>query len=176
MTPEQALALARARLRLQEQGEVTLSEATVEPQFGETGGGAATGRPTRNLAQVQREPRPLESAMAGAFKGGVIDPVLGISKLASGGNVGQEASQYYAQQAKPYQEANPMSYGGGNIVGSIAPSAAILKGMSTLPALAKLPEYARALTTLGGTGVVSGMISPEETGKTGQEFYQEQGK
>ena len=176
MTPEQALALARARLRLQEQGEVTLSEATVEPQFGETGGGAATGRPTRNLAQVQAEPRPLESAMVGAFKGGVIDPVLGITKLVSGGNVGQDASQYYAQQAKPYQEANPMSYGGGNILGSVAPSAAIMKGMSTLPALAKLPEYARALTALGGTGVVSGMISPEETGKTGQEFYQEQAK
>jgi hypothetical protein len=37
--------------------------------------------------------------MVGAFKGGVIDPVLGISKLVSGGNVGQDASQYYAQQA-----------------------------------------------------------------------------
>lgn len=163
---QQAIAIAEAKMRM----------AEAESKFAETGGGAATGRPTRNLAQVQAEPRPLESAMVGAFKGGVIDPVLGISKLVSGGNVGQDASQYYANQVKPYQEANPMSYGGGNILGSVAPSAAIMKGMSTLPALAKLPEYARALTSLGGTGVVSGMISPEETGKTGQEFYQEQAK
>ena len=155
---------------------VTISETTVNPQFAETGGGAAVGRPTRNVAQIQPEPRPLESALIGGFKGGVVDPILGTAKLLTGGNVGQEASQSMAQQAKPYQEANPMSYLGGNIIGSVAPSAAIMKGASLLPSLAKLPEYGQALATMGGTGVLSGMISPEETGKTGQEFYKEQAK
>ena len=63
----------------------------------ETGGGAALGRPTRNMAQVQSEPRPLESALIGGFKGGVVDPILGTAKLLTGGNVGQEASQSMAQ-------------------------------------------------------------------------------
>ena len=155
---------------------VTISEATINPQFAETSGGAAVGRPTRNLAQVQPEPRPLESALVGGFKGAVVDPILGASKLLTGGNVGQEASQSMAQQAKPYQQANPGSYLGGNIVGSVMPAAAMMKGASLLPSLAKLPEFGQALATMGGTGVLSGLISPEETGKTGQDFYKEQAK
>ena len=158
------------------EASVTISEATVNPQFAETGGGAAVGRPTRNLAKVQPEPRPLESALIGGFKGAVVDPILGASKLLTGGNVGQEASQSMAQQAKPYQQANPGSYLGGNIVGSVMPAAAMMKGASLLPSLAKLPEFGQALATMGGTGVLSGMISPEETGKTGQDFYKEQAK
>ena len=173
-TQEQALAHFKANYN--PQPSVTISETTVNPQFAETSGGAAVGRPTRNLAQVQPEPRPLESALIGGFKGGVVDPILGATKLLSGGNIGQEASQSMAQQAKPYQEANPMSYFGGNVVGSVLPSAAIMKGIGTIPSVAKLPEFAKALTTMGGTGAVSGLINPEETGKTGQDFYEQQAK
>ena len=63
-----------------------------QTQFAETGGGAALGRPVRNVAQVQPEPRPLESALAGITKSAVIDPVLGTAQLLSGGNVGSQAA------------------------------------------------------------------------------------
>jgi len=173
-TQEQALAHFKANWK--PESNVTMSQPVVEPQFGETGGGAAVGRPTRNLAQVQSEPRPLESALIGGFKGAVVDPILGVSKLFSGGNLGQEASQSMAQQAQPYKEANPYSYLGGNIAGSILPSGAIMKGIGAIPSVAQLPQLGQAVAKLGGTGVLSGLISPEETGRTGQDFYEQQTK
>jgi len=140
-------------------------------QFAETGGGAAMGRPiNRGQLNVQAEPRPLESALAGATKSAVIDPVLGAAQLLSGGNVGGQAAQNYAAQAKPYQEANPASYLGGQVGGSVLPGVGMAKGAGMIP------SFARANPLLQGTsfGAAQGLLTPEETGKTGADYYKNQ--
>lgn len=140
--------------------------------FGETGGGAATGRPMRNVQlNVQQKPRPAESVVAGLVKSLFVDPVLGTAKLVSGGRLGQEASQRYAEEARPYKEASPIGYGVGQVIGSTVPAVGAIKGASMIPSFASSP-LAQNVTA----GTVMGLISPEETGKTGLEFYKEQGK
>jgi hypothetical protein len=140
--------------------------------FGETGGGAATGRPMRNVQlNVQSQPRPLESFGAGVTKSMFIDPVLGTAKLLSGGTVGQEASQRYAQEAEPYKKASPMAFGTGEVIGSVAPAYGVLKGAQAIPSFQK-SNLAQNIFT----GSVMGALSPEESGKTGLDFYKEQAK
>jgi len=139
-------------------------------EFASNEGGAAFGRPiNRGVTNVQPIPRPLESAMAALTKGAVIDPILGAAQLATGGDVGSQAVQNYAQQAKPYQEANPMSYMAGQIAGAVAPAIGITKAIGVIPSFAKA---APALQTVGGA-VAQGALMPNETGKTGLEFYKE---
>lgn len=142
-------------------------------QFGETGGGAALGRPiNRGQVNVQQTPRPLESALAALTKEAVVNPVLGAAQLATGGKVGGEAAQRYAQEAKPYEEANPGSYLAGQIAGVVAPAVGISKGIGMIPSMAKA---APVLKTVGGA-VAQGALMPEETGKTGAEFYAQKAK
>jgi hypothetical protein len=163
---QQAIAIAEAKMRMAEAQMPTQSASS--GQFGETGGGAALGRPmNRGQLNVQAQPRPLESALAGATKSAVIDPLLGAAQLATGGNVGGQTAQSYAQQAKPYQEANPMSYLAGQVGGSVAPAAGILKGAGMIPSFARANP---ALQTIGA-GAVQGALMPNETGATGQNFY-----
>lgn len=139
-------------------------------QFAENAGGAAFGNPQLGgQTNVQNEPRPLESAMAALTKGSLIDPVLGATQLATGGRVGSQTAQNYAQQAKPYQEANPMSYMAGQVAGAVAPAIGITKAIGVIPSFAKANP---ALQTVGGA-VAQGAIMPNETGKTGSEFYKE---
>lgn len=140
-------------------------------QFGETGGGAALGRPiNRGQLNVQAQPRPLESAMAGLTKSMAIDPVLGVAQLATGGNVGGQAAQRYAEEAKPYQETNPASYLTGQVAGSVAPGVGMAKGMGMIPSFAKANPLIQGTTF----GALQGAITPESTGKTGLEYYKEQ--
>jgi len=139
-------------------------------QFTETGGGAAMGRPmNRGQLNVQAEPRPLESVLAGATKSAVIDPVLGAVQLLSGGNVGGQAAKNYAAEAKPYQ-ANSASYLTGQVGGSVLPGVGMAKGAGMIP------SFARANPLIQGTsfGVVQGLLTPEETGKTGTNYYKNQ--
>jgi len=139
-------------------------------QFGETGGGAALGRPiNRGTLNVQTTPRPLESALAGLTKEAIVNPVLGATQLATGGNVGGQAAQNMAQQAKVYEEANPMSYLGGQVAGVVAPATGITKGIGMIPSFAKA---APVIQSVGGA-VAQGALMPNETGKTGTEFYKE---
>ena len=78
---QQALAMANARLRLQESAELPVSQSN----FAETGGGAAVGRPMSGVRlNVQETPRPLESFMAGATKSAV-DPLMAGAQLVTGG-------------------------------------------------------------------------------------------
>ena len=141
-----------------------------QTQFAETGGGAALGRPVRNVAQVQPEPRPLESALAGITKSAVIDPVLGTAQLLSGGNVGSQALKNYAAEAKPYEEANPASYFGGRIGGAVLPGVGMAKGIGMIPSFAKANPLVQGVSF----GATQGAIIPEETGKTGLDYYQNQ--
>jgi hypothetical protein len=137
-------------------------------QFGETGGGAALGRPiNRGQLNVQTTPRPLESALAALTKESVINPVLGAAQLATGGNVGSQTAQRYAEQAKPYQETNPGSYLVGQVAGAVAPAAGIAKGIGMIPSFAKAAPIAQNV----GGAIVQGALMPNETGKTGENFY-----
>ena len=114
--------IAQAQKLYQPKASVEVSAAPAA-QFGETGGGAATGKPLLvNRTNVQAEPRPLESAMAGLTKS-MIDVPVAASQLATGGNLGtSQLAQRLGQQAGAYQEANPVSYGAGRIAGMVAPA------------------------------------------------------
>ena len=136
-------------------------------QFDENAGGAAFGRPmNRGQLNVQAQPRPLESAMAGLTKS-MIDVPIGAAQLATGGNVGGQTAQNYAEQAKTYQEANPGSYLAGQVAGAVAPAAGIAKGIGMIPSFAKAAPIAQNV----GGAMVQGALMPNETGKTGAEFY-----
>lgn len=169
MTPEQAIALASARLRL---AQMEGGEPASSGQFAETGGGAALGRPiNRGQLNVQAEPRPLESALAGVTKS-AIDPLLAGAQLATGNAPSiNRLVQKLAEESGQYQETNPISYGAGRVGGALLPAAGMAK-IGTIPSFAKAPALAQNI----GMGVASGVLTPEETGKTGQEFYQEQAK
>lgn len=150
----------------------TTSPALSDVAFGETGGGAATGRPMRNVQlNVQAEPRPLEAVGAGVVRGAMIDPVLGTAKLLSGGKLGQEASQRYAEESKPYEKASPIGFGIGRAGGSLLPASVVMKGSSMIPSFAN-SQLAQNIVT----GTTMGLLNPEETGKTGLDFYKQQVK
>jgi uncharacterized protein YjgD (DUF1641 family) len=144
----------------------------LKPSFGETGGGAALGRPiNRGQLNVQPEPRPLESALAGATKS-VIDPLLAGAQLATGNNPSvNDLTQKIAQEASQYKEANPKSYVAGRIGGAFLPAAG-MSNIGMIPSFAKLPQVVQNI----GIGATQGLLTPEETGKTGAEFYGNQAR
>jgi len=162
-TPEQAQAM------IAEQIATTASPMS----FGETGGGAATGRPiNRGQRNVLASPRPLESAMAG-FTKSMMDIPVGAAQLATGGNLGtSQLAQRLNQQAEPYQQENPMSYGAGRVAGVVAPA------MGAANVIGQIPSFAKAspLVQNVGMGAALGAMTPEETGKTGADLYKEQAK
>ena len=164
--------IAQAQKLYQPKASVEVSAAPAA-QFGETGGGAATGKPLLvNRTNVQAEPRPLESAMAGLTKS-MIDVPVAASQLATGGNLGtSQLAQRLGQQAGAYQEANPVSYGAGRIAGMVAPAMAGGSAIGAIPSFAKAAPLIQNATL----GAASGVLTPEETGKTGQELYKEQVK
>jgi hypothetical protein len=172
---QQALAMANARLRLQESepAEMPVSESN----FAETGGGAAMGRPMRNVRlNVQETPRPLESFMAGATKS-AIDPLMAGAQLVTGGRGGvSEAVQRLAQEAEGYSQANPSSYMGGRIGGAVLPAAGIAKGVGMIPSFARANPYVQSAAVTGAIGGIQGGLTPVETGETGMPMYEQMGK
>jgi len=163
-TPQQAQAM------IAEQVATTASPMS----FGETGGGASTGRPiNRGQRNVLAEPRPLESAMAGLTKS-MIDMPVGAAQLAGGliSDKPSQLAQRLGQQATEYQEANPISYGAGRVAGVIAPAIGASNVIGAIPSFAK----ASPLVQNVGMGAALGAMTPEETGKTGQQLYAEQAK
>lgn len=154
---------------------VSKSQTIVEeyPQWASTGGGAAVGRPRLvNRTNVQAQPRPLESTMAGVTKS-VIDPVLAVGQIATGGNLGtSDLAQRLDQESKVYSEANPMSYLGGRIGGAFLPAAAVAKPIGMIPSFAKANPIAQG-TALGA---VSGAMTPVNTGATGAQMYSDVGQ
>jgi len=177
MTIEQqrALAMANARLRLQQQAPQT-PEVT-QSEFAETGGGAAVGRPVRGVRlNVQPEPRPLESFMAGATRS-AIDPFLAGAQMVTGGQ-GRVANAVnrLIQESAEYEQANPASYLGGRVAGAILPAAGIAKGVGMIPSFARANPYAQSAAVTGATGAIQGGLMPVETGETGMPMYEEMGK
>ena len=144
-----------------------------ESNFAETGGGAAMGRPMRNVRlNVQETPRPLESFMAGVTKS-AIDPLMAGAQLVTGGRGGVSgAVQRLAQEAEDYSQANPASYMGGRIGGAVLPAAGIAKGVGAIPSFARANPYVQG----AALGAASGSMMPEETGLTGAPMYQQMGE
>jgi hypothetical protein len=143
------------------------------PVWTSTGGGAAMGRPRMvNRTNVQAQPRPLESALAGVTKS-AIDPIVATAQLATGGNLGtSQLAQNLDKQADVYYEANPASYIAGRVGGAVAPAAAITRGAGMIP------SFARANPIVQGSalGATSGLITPINTGATGGEMYSDVGQ
>ena len=166
-TPEfntvvQAYSIAKQQLP---QANVEVSSPEGQPlstQFGNTGGGAAVGRPQGiDRTNVLAQPRPLESAMAGATKS-VIDPFVAGAQMVTRGNLGtSELAKKLGEEANVYAEENPVWYGSGRVAGALAPAMAMSKGIGVIPSFAKLGPYAQA----AGVGAIQGALTPEETGK-----------
>jgi hypothetical protein len=171
---QQAIALANARLRLQEPQPAELPVS--ESNFAETGGGAAVGRPVRGVRlNVQATPRPLESFMAGATKS-AIDPLLAGAQVVTGGRGGvSDAVQRLAQEAGQYSEANPASYGTGRVAGVALPAVGMSRAIGMIPSFGRNP-YVSGAVIGSGTGAVSGALQPVETGETGMPMYEEMGR
>jgi hypothetical protein len=144
--------------------------------FGETGGGAATGRPiNRGQLNIQAQPRPLESALAGMTKSAV-DPLLAGAQFATNNApTVNELVQRLAKEGGEYQEANPASYGTGRVAGAVLPAVGMSRGIGMIPSFGKNP-YVSGAVIGAGTGAVSGALQPIEGGQTGADLYTEAGK
>lgn len=162
-------------LALMPQGKVEVTAAPMDNKviqnspMAETGGGAVTGRPMRNAQlNVMQQPRPLESALAGATKS-VIDPFVGAAQFVTQGNAGtSELAQKLGEQADVYAKENPLSYGTGRIGGAIAPAFVASKGIGMLPSMEKFVANSPKLASLANAtavGAGTGLLTPEETGK-----------
>jgi hypothetical protein len=138
------------------------------PVWESTGGGAAMGRPRMvDRTNIQAQPRPLESALAGMTKSAV-DPLVAGAQLVTGGNLGtSQLAQNLDKQADVYYNANPASYIAGRVGGAIAPASAVTKGAGMIP------SFARANPMVQGAvlGATSGVMTPTNTGETGADLY-----
>jgi hypothetical protein len=163
---QQAIAIANARLRLQESQPTEPTQS----EFAETGGGAAVGRPVRGVRlNVQPEPRPLESFAAGVTKS-AIDPLLAVAQGITGGKGGVSgAVKRLAQESEAYEQANPMSYIGGRVGGAVLPAAGVAKGVGMIPSFARANPYVQG----AALGAATGAMTPVETGATGAPMYQQ---
>jgi len=172
---QQAIALANARLRLQEPQPAELPVS--QSDFAETGGGAAVGRPMRGVRlNVQETPRPLESFAAGVTKS-AIDPLLGGAQMVTGGRGGvSEAVKRLSQEADVYSEANPASYGTGRVAGVVLPAVGMSRAIGMIPSFSRVNPYVSSAAIGSGTGAVSGALQPVETGETGMPMYEEMGR
>lgn len=162
--------------KLSNEGLMSLQPAQTQPtqsEFAETSGGAAVGRPVRGVRlNVQPEPRPLESFMAGATRS-AIDPMLAVAQGVTGGRGSvSDAVKRLAQESQVYEEANPASYIGGRIGGAVLPAAGIAKGVGMIPSFARANPYVQG----AGVGVISGAMQPVETGAIGPEMYKQMGQ
>jgi hypothetical protein len=143
------------------------------PVWASTGGGAAMGRPRMvNRTNIQAQPRPLESTLAGATKS-VIDPLVAGAQLLTGGNLGtSQLAQNLDKQADVYYQANPVSYGIGRVGGAVLPATAVTKGAGMIPSFARANPMAQG----AALGATSGLMTPINTGATGGEMYADVGQ
>jgi hypothetical protein len=143
------------------------------PVWQSNAGGAAFGKPRMvDRTNIQAQPRPLESALAGMTKS-AIDPLVASAQLVTGGNLGtSQLAQNLDKQADVYYDANPASYIAGRVGGAIAPASAVTKGAGMIPSFARANPMAQG-AVLGAT---SGAMTPINTGATGGEMYGDVGQ
>ena len=111
-TPEFNTVVQAYQLSKEPQASVQVTSPSGEPlntEFGTTGGGAAVGRPQGiDRTNVLEQPRPLESALAGATKS-VVDPFVAGAQLVTRGHLGtSELAKRLGEQGDVYAEENPI--------------------------------------------------------------------
>jgi hypothetical protein len=112
-------------------------------------------------AQPQKSGIPAyQSAIVGAGKG-ITDPLLAAGQYMGGKPA--EFSNLVLNKMKPFQEANPMTFGAGQIGGGVLSGGALMKGAGMIPSFARANPYLQA----GGVGAVAGALTPSEQGKSG---------
>lgn len=175
-TPEFNTVVQAYELSKQPTAEPALPEP-VNTTFGETSGGAAVGRPMRNVRlNVQETPRPLESFAAGVTKS-AIDPLLGGAQMVTGGKGRiSEAVKRLAEEAEVYSEANPASYGTGRVAGVALPAVGMSRAIGMIPSFSRINPYVSSAAIGSGTGAISGALQPIETGETGLPMYEQMGR
>jgi hypothetical protein len=122
----------------------------------------ASAQPTRQVPEIPQ----WKSAIVGAGKG-IVDPALAIAQY-SGGKPA-EISQAIQQRMKPFQEANPMTFGAGQIGGGVLTGGALMKGAGMIPSFARANPYLQG----AAVGGAAGALTPTDTGVSGMEAIQE---
>jgi hypothetical protein len=118
-------------------------------------------------AQPQKAQIPAyQSAIVGAGKG-VTDPLLAAGQYVGGKPA--EFSNEVLRRMKPYQEANPMTFGAGQIGGGVLSGGALMKGAGMIPSFAKAGPYIQG-SAIGG---MMGVLTPNEQGKSGLDMLAE---
>jgi hypothetical protein len=126
------------------------------------GGQVAPAQPVRQTPEIPQ----WQSAVVGAGKG-ITDPLLAAGQYMGGKPA--EFSQEVQRRMKPFQEANPMTFGAGQIGGGILTGGALMKGAGMIPSFARANPYIQG-AAIGGA---SGALTPTETGTSGMEAVQE---
>lgn len=124
-----------------------------------------SGQAPQQIKQVPEIPQ-WQSAVVGAGKG-IGDPLLAAGQYMGGKPA--ELSNIVLNKMKPYQEANPMTFGAGQIGGGMLTGGALLKGAGMIPSFARANPYIQG----AAVGGAAGALTPTETGTTGMEAVQE---
>jgi len=103
--------------------------------------------------QPAREIPAYQSAIVGAGKG-IGDPLLAAGQYMGGKPA--ELANVVLNKMKPFQEANPMTFGAGQIGGGMLTGGALMKRAGMIPSFARANPYMRA----GGVGDVTGALTP----------------
>jgi hypothetical protein len=118
-------------------------------------------------AQPQKPGIPAyQSAIVGAGKG-ITEPALAAGQYMGGAPA--EFSNEVLRRMKPYQEANPMTFGAGQFGGGMLTGGALMKGAGMIPSFAKLGPYIQG-SAIGG---MMGVLTPNEQGKSGLDMLAE---
>jgi hypothetical protein len=127
---------------------------------------AAKAEESAPAPQQKQEIPVYQSAIVGAGKG-ITDPLLAAGQYMGGKPA--EYSNLVLNKMKPFQEANPMTFGAGQIGGGVLSGGALMKGASMIPSFARANPYLQA----AGVGAVAGGLTPNEQGKTSVEAISE---
>lgn len=111
-------------------------------------------------AKMPKDIPAYQSAIVGGGKG-VLDPLLAAGQYVGGAP--SELANATLNKMKPFQEANPVSFGAGQLGGGMLTGGALMKGVGMIPSFAKANPYLQA----AGIGGVSGALTPNESGKSG---------
>jgi len=116
--------------------------------------------------QQKSEIPAYQSAIVGAGKG-ITEPALAAGQYIGGAPA--EFSNEVLRRMKPYQEANPMTFGAGQIGGGVLSGGTLMKGAGMIPSFAKANPYIQG-SAIGG---MMGVLTPNEQGKSGLDMLAE---
>lgn len=158
--PDTDPAVAKAKIQ-QYLGEVPAQAAPQEAiTFGETGGGAATGRPVRGARAQVKPTTPLEATAAGIFKGAALNLPLAVTQVVGG----EGGRQFVQQREQEYQQMRQQA----GMEGFDVPQ---LVGAVVSPINKAIPTGAAG--TVAGRGALGGVIGSVMTPVVGEDLTAE---